>query len=161
MATTLSAQQAAEKLLKLEDGLMRSRAIAEALLDRGWVTSRARSPVESIAQTIEKNIREGVYNQPKLVFVYRRGQRLIGLPGMESGEEEPSPQAKQSEAKRRVTIAIPADLARRIDLARQAQVGESLEATILELIDVGLRESAHSIREKILEQVDQLTSSST
>lgn len=76
----MTIQQAARKILEEHGSPLDSRSIARRALEMGFAQSSARDPVQSLAQTLEKNIRDGTYNRPELKFVHQAGRRLIALP---------------------------------------------------------------------------------
>ncbi|MBW1715981.1 MAG: hypothetical protein JRJ77_09180 [Deltaproteobacteria bacterium] len=76
----MTIQEAVFDILNEVGRPLSSRELAKIALDRGMVTSYAKDPVQSHAQTIEKNIRDDVYNRPKLIFIPTAQGRLIGNP---------------------------------------------------------------------------------
>jgi undecaprenyl pyrophosphate synthase len=76
----MTIQEAARRILEEMGKPLSSRDIAKIALERRMVSSTAQDPIQSHAQTIEKNIRDGSYNKPKLVFLNSPQGRLIGLP---------------------------------------------------------------------------------
>ena len=78
-------QEAAAAILKEKGAPMSSRELAAEALSRRAVVSNAKDPEASLGNTLEKNIRDGTYNHPKLVFVRAARGRLIGLPGQVPG----------------------------------------------------------------------------
>lgn len=76
------------------------------MLKKAMVRSNASDPIASLAQTIEKNIRDKVYNHPILEFVPTLEGRLIGIPTQERMHGNPRlPKVDR----RAVRDAIPAD----------------------------------------------------
>jgi len=69
--------EAACKILKEEKAPLISKEIATRILKQGLVHSNAKNPNYSIAQTIEKNIRDCRYLEPSLVFLYEFNKRKI------------------------------------------------------------------------------------
>ena len=61
----MTIQEAAYQILKELGKPLGSRDIARIALEKNMVTSTAQDPTQSHAQTIEKNIRDGIYNKPK------------------------------------------------------------------------------------------------
>ena len=95
-------QEAAHALLTECGQPMSSRDIAELALERQMVSSNARGPVLSLAQTLEKNVRGGVYNRPSLKFIHTPRGRLLGLPEWDDGPSL----APQRSAQRKVLYWI-------------------------------------------------------
>ena len=72
--------QAATVILKEANRPLSAKEIAKRALERGLASSNAKDPINSLAQTLEKNIRDDTYNDPKLIFIYSQRGRLIDLP---------------------------------------------------------------------------------
>jgi len=150
----MTIQEAAKLILEEEKTPLSSRGIAKRALDRGLVTSRAKDPILSHAATIEKNIRNEVYNKPELIFIKTSNGRLIGLPTWSSQEQVVSP---KSATYRMVSLNIPIDLYDQIELAAQSKIAESFETTIILLLKKGISEYVSEIREKLLSKIDRLS----
>lgn len=153
----MTIQTAARDLLHEEGKPLSSRELARRALDRGMVTSKARDPIESHAQALEKNIRSGIYNSPQMAFVFTTHGRMIGLPewGDESTEAT-EPATGQGHYGTSMPVRIPAAIVEQIKLAAQARIGATFDDTVAHLLRVGLREAAPDIKAGILEQVEAL-----
>jgi len=150
-------QTAALDLLQEEGNPLSSRELARRALDRAMVTSKARDPIESHAQALEKNIRSGIYNSPQLAFVFTTRGRMIGLPEWEGQQTGAAATAVgKGPQGGSLPVRIPAGMVEQIKLAAQARIGATFEDTVAHLIRVGLRESAPDIKAGILEQVEAL-----
>jgi hypothetical protein len=147
----MNAQAAAYRILEETGSPLPSREIAEVALDRGLVSSNSKDPVHSIATTIEKNIREGRYNEPELVFQQSGSKRLIALPSMQNGETHNS-----GDQKTRIQVKLPKKLLDQIQLARRAQIGESLDDTIEVLLREGLSEVAPEVKKRLIRQLEEI-----
>lgn len=152
----MTIQEAAYKLLNEKGNPVSSRELAQIALERQMVSSTAQDPVASHAQTIEKNIRDGVYNNPKLVFIHAGAQgRLIGLPGWNLNvPASKDPQPKLIEIKAR----IPAELFEKIKLAEQAKLKIDFDETVSLLLSKGLSLVAADIKKGLMSQLDSLNS---
>jgi hypothetical protein len=148
-------QEAAHNILEETGKPLSSREIAKIALERRMVTSRAQDPVFSHATSIEKNIREDVYNKPRLIFMPGPQGRLIGLASWEgkspSFSDAHNKQIEYMELKAR----IPADLFEKIQLARQAKLATSFDAMVSFLLKKGLSAVAPDIKKGLLQQLDQ------
>jgi len=80
----MTIQKAVHIILSKLNKPLSSRRLAKMALDRHMVVSNSMDPVFSMATTVEKNIRDGIYNHPQLVFIQSPRGRLIGLPGRET-----------------------------------------------------------------------------
>ncbi len=143
-------QQAAHRLLLKEGRPISSREIAKLVLGLNWVTSKSKDPVFSVASTIEKNIRTGTWNNPRLVFVKTAAGRQIGLPNWRPLDIAPGP------TRRNVSVQIPEELAEQIHLATHARLAPSFEAAVALLLKKGLAAAAADIRAAMLKQLDAL-----
>lgn len=135
----MTIQEAAHQILKEHQRPLDSKTIAKLALESGLVTSSARDPIASLAQTVEKNIRDGVYNRPQLVFIHEGRHRPIGLPETSA---QVKPAVSQHPFSRTVpqplSVRIPSELMGKIRLAEQAKVGANFDDTVAALIREGL-----------------------
>ena len=145
-------QEAAHNILEEFGKPLNSKEIARIALERGMVESTAKDPIQSHAQTIEKNIRSDVYNKPKLIFMRGPQGRLIGLPIWEGKSSQiVDKQNEYIELKAR----IPADLLEKVQLARQAKLANSFDEMVAILLKKGLSAVAADIKKGLLHQLDQ------
>jgi len=148
-------QEAAHNILEEFGKPLNSKEIARIALERRMVESMAKDPVQSHAQTIEKNIRSDVYNNPRLIFMHGPQGRLIGMPTWEGRSSQdidtPNKQNKYIELKAR----IPADLFEKVQLARQAKLANSFDEMVVFLLKKGLSAVAPDIKKGLLQQLDQ------
>jgi hypothetical protein len=150
-------QEAAKLILEEEQRPLSSREIAKRALERKMVISNSKDPVFSHATTIDKNIRDGVYNRPQLVFIHSPKGRLIGLPSWET--EIPAGRERKPEEKE-IVLRVPHDLYGKIELAAHAQLADSFNDTLLVIIRAGLTAVSETIKVRIMNQLQTLGSSS-
>ena len=150
-------QEAAKQILEEAQKPLSSKEIAKRALERKMVISNAKAPIFSLYTTIDKNIRGGIYNDPKLVFIHTPGEgRLIGLPSW----EDQKPVATQRAPERKdIAITVPLDLSNKIELAVRAQLADSFNNTMILIIQAGLAALSETIRERIMEQLSTLKKS--
>lgn len=154
----MTIQEAAQKILEEFGRPLSSKEIAGIALDRRMVFSNAQDPVQSHAQTIEKNIRDEVYNKPRLVFIHGQEGRTVGLP---SWGTKPSPaphNAHKASDCKELRAKVPADLLQKIQLATQANLANSFDEMVTLLLRRGLSAVAPDIKRGLLEQLDELDS---
>lgn len=153
----MTIQEAAHQLLKEHQRPLDSKTIAKLALDRGLVTSSARDPIASLAQTIEKNIRDDVYNRHQLVFVQEGRQRLIGLLGSKA-EVKPllSRPLSSGTGSQQLSVRIPGELMDQIRLAERAKIETNFDDTVTALLREGLKVVAPRIKEAIESQLREL-----
>ncbi len=150
----MKVQEAAYRLLTEQQTPMSSRELARIILEKNLVSSRSRDPVLSISSTLEKNIRDGVYNEPELRFVHDRGRRLIGLPSWQRQEAEEV--AAALPAKTALSINLPSELADQLHLAAQAKLATSFDETVALALRKGLSALASQIEEGLQTQLSKL-----
>ncbi|AGX45425.1 HTH domain-containing protein [Clostridium saccharobutylicum] len=77
-------QQAAAEILKQRNYPIKAKEIAEIALKENLIApSKAKNPVISLSQVLERNIRMNMGNNPRLVFINTDKGRMIGLPEMD------------------------------------------------------------------------------
>jgi hypothetical protein len=149
-------QEAGYKILEEMGKPLSSREIAKIALEQRMVSSTAQDPIQSHAQTIEKNIRDGIYNKPKLVFVNSSQGRLVGLPIWDSnGYSAPDTKLQNlSELK----VHISTELLEKIKLADQAKLRNNFNDTVSLILTKGLSILSPEIKKGLMEQLDSLNS---
>jgi hypothetical protein len=153
MVRTVKVNEAAVSVLQYEKQPLNSKEIARRAIDQGLVSSTAKDPVASIAQTLEKNIRGEIYNHPKLVFISSPRGRLVGLPSMNG---EVSALSGAPSHQQTVALKLPIDLIERIQLASHAKIANSFDDTIVLLIKKGLVAVAADVRRGLTMQLNKL-----
>lgn len=84
-----SIQQAAALLIREKKGMMTSQEIVVEAQERNLLRpSRATNPTNSFIQTLERNIRNNVGNNPPLKFITVDGKRYIDLVGEDEEKYE-------------------------------------------------------------------------
>jgi HB1, ASXL, restriction endonuclease HTH domain len=154
----MTVQEAAHKILTEEGNPLSSKEIARTALAKGYVASSAKDPVFSIASTIDKTIRENMYNDPRLIFIPTRHGRKIGTPSMEEdnkAEKKISPNHNTA-AKKRLNAEIPEELLEQLQLASQAKLAANYDDTVALLLQKGLSASTAEIRKRLLSQLDNI-----
>ena len=154
MAIKITIKEAAYKILKESGKPISSKEIAQIALNRQMVRSVAQDPIQSHAQTIEKNIRNDIYNNPKLIFVYSSQGRLIGLPEWESNQPEIGTDIPYNliELKAR----IPVELFEKIRIAEQAKLQNNFDETVTMLLSKGLSSVIPDIKKGMMQQLESL-----
>lgn len=149
----MTTQEAAYTILNEVGKPISSKELARLALERRMVRSTAQDPVQSHAQTIEKNIRDDIYNNPKLIFIYGPQGRLIGLPEWQSSPPKPGTiPSSLIELKAR----IPVELFEKITLAEQAKLQNNFDETVTMLLSKGLSSVASDIKKGMMQQLESL-----
>ena len=151
----MTIHQAAYKILTERDKPMLATEIARIALERGMVTSTARNPVQSLANTISKNIHDSVYNSPKLHFFNGTRPRLIGLPTW-TVDQPPGNAGAVSSPLVELRTRIPSRLLDKIKLAEQAKLADGFDDTVRLLLAKGLAATQSQIREGVTKQLELL-----
>ena len=152
----MTIQEAAYKILEEMGKPLNSREIAKIALDRRMVSSTAQDPIQSHAQTIEKNIRDGIYNKPQLVFVNSSQGRLVGLPIWDSNRYSAPDTKLQNLSELKVHIST--ELLEKIKLADQAKLRNNFNDTVSLVLSKGLSILSPEIKKGLMEQLDSLNS---
>jgi hypothetical protein len=150
-------QEAAKQILEEAQKPLSSKEIAKRALERKMVASNAKDPIFSLYTTIEKNIRGGIYNNPKLVKIHTPGEgHLIGLP---SWEDRIPVGTQRVPERKEIAVTVPLDLLNKIELAVRAQLASSFNDTMILIIQAGLVAVSEAIKERIMEQLSTLEKS--
>jgi len=150
----MTIQEAAYQILKEFGNPLSSKDIASKAIERNMVTSAAKDPNQSLAQTIEKNIREGTYNEPELIFIQTSQERLIGLPGWGSVTPFTENNPKKDLIELRVQIAI--ELMEKIKLAEQAKLKNTFNETVSLILNNGISSLSTEIKKGLMEKLESL-----
>jgi len=153
----MTAQHAAQKLLTEFRKPMSATEIARVVLERKLLRSFAKKPVVSIAQTLEKNVRERRRNNPQLKFVYESNHRLLALP---EWADDPKFERSEAEPSSRVELRayVHPSLLEQVQLAVQSRIAACHDDTVALLLCGGLATEAAHIREGLLNQLRRLDS---
>lgn len=150
----MTIQEAARKILEEMGKPFSSRGIAKIALERRMVSSTAQDPIQSHAQTIEKNIRDGIYNKPKLVFVNSPQGRLVGLPIWDSNRYS-DPDTKIPDLGE-LKVHVPTKLLEKIKLADHAKLKNNFDETVSFILTKGLSILSPEIKKGLMKQLDSL-----
>ncbi|MGH9324965.1 MAG: winged helix-turn-helix domain-containing protein [Vicinamibacteria bacterium] len=152
----MTIQEAAHKILSEVNHPLLSRELARQALERGWVRSSARAPELSMAQTIEKNIRDVAYNNPPLAFVQVDGKRTIGLKEWDDGKQSSDlGQMKVARGTTELRVSLPAEIRRQLQLAAHADPSWTLDGIVVSAVEEWLKARKDLIRRQLLEEVDR------
>jgi hypothetical protein len=152
----MTIQEAARIILEEFGKPMPSKEIAKIALERRMVSSRAEETINSLAQTIDKNIRGGVYNKQGLIFIGEaRRDRKIGLPSMDNKSSLSAPKSIKPDDHVELKAKIPVQLLETLHLATQAKFASSFDDTVTALLKKGLAAVAPDIKKRLLNQIDQ------
>lgn len=152
----MTIQEAAHEILKDLGKPLSSKDIARIALEKNKVRSNAQDPTQSHAQTIEKNIRDRIYNKPKLIFINSPQGRLIGLPEWDSDPSITKNIQKQNLSELRVQIPI--ELLEKIRLAEQAKLENNFDETVSLILNRGLSSLSDEIKKNVMEKLNSLDS---
>lgn len=152
----MTIQKAAYEILKKSGKPTSSKELARIAIDGRMVTSTALDPIQSHAQTIEKNIRDRTYNNPKLVFIHSSQGRLIALPGWDSDlsavADDKTPNLSE------LRVHVPKELMDKIRLADQAKLKNSFDEFVSLLLTEGLSKRSSDIKEGLIKKADIFSS---
>lgn len=152
MEKTVTIQQAAADLLAEYKKPLKSKELANLALQRELVApSAAKDPIQSLSQTLERNIRLDKGNKPRLLFVETENGRGIGLP---EWYEERKVEKKVNLEK--IEVAVPADLLNKIKLYQSSFNFMTIEETIVHLAKKGLSATSDELIERLKTELDGL-----
>ena len=153
MEKTVTIQQAAAQLLAEYRKPLKSKELARLAQERGLVApSAAKDPIQSLSQTIERNIRLDKGNKPRLVFVEIEEGRAIGLP--EWYEER---KVEKEVTCEKVEIPLPADLLNKIKIYQTSFNFASMEDAIIQLTKKGLSAASQELIDRLKVELDGLS----
>jgi hypothetical protein len=147
----MTIQEAAHQILMEEGHYLPSKEIAKRAIEKGMVGSTAKDPILSLAQTIDKNIRDEIYNTPRLCFARdKSGRRVVGLPGWEENDKIvtlPIPP---------LTVEINGETVEMIELAKEAGLGINETEITNHLIRAGFKALASEIGSGLSKRFNEL-----
>lgn len=151
----MTVQEAAYKILEEAGKPLTSKEIAGIILNRHMVSSNAKDPPFSLASTVDKNIRVGIYNKPRLIFIHGPQGRKIGLPSWELNPPPSSGTPGKPNDYVELKAKIPSDLYEKIQLAGQSKVASGFDELVAFLLKKGLLASSDEIKKGVLQQLNQ------
>lgn len=152
MDKILTIQQAAAKLLAEHRKPLKSKDLARMAIEKMLVApSMAKDPVQSLSQTLERNIRLNKGNKPKLVFVETTEGRAIALPEWyEERKEQVSVECEKIE------IAFSEDLINKIKIYQTSFNLDGIEETVIQLVKKGLSATSKELIDRLKIELDGL-----
>lgn len=149
----MSIQKIAHAMLSEIGKPTSAKELAQKALSEGYHSS-AKDPVQSLAQTLEKNVRDGVYNNPELTFVHSNGRRLLSL--LSWGREPAVPATTAEASTEELTAQVPIEVLEQLQLADQAKVARTFDETVVLVLRKGLSVMAPQIKERLMERLEKL-----
>lgn len=150
---TMTIQQAAATLLKEVKRPLKSKELAQMVIEKGLIPlGSAKDPIQSMSQTIERNIRLNKGNNPKLIFVEQGGNRCIALPAW---NEAPVREEKKVKTET-IGIALPDDLVNKVQLYQNSFKFSNMEQAMISLIKKGLAAASDELIDKLKKELEQL-----
>ena len=152
MEKTFTIQQAAAELLSEYRKPIKSKDLARMAQERKMVApSMAKDPIQSLSQTLERNIRLDKGNKPRLIFVETESGRCIGIP---EWYEEVKVEKKVSSEK--VEVALSSDLLNKVKLYQSSFKIISMEEAMIELIKKGLSATSQELIDRLKLELEDL-----
>lgn len=147
--STMTVHKAACKILEEEQAHLSSKEIASRILRQNWIISTARNPNYSIAQTIEKNIRERSHLKPKLVFLYDENKkRKIWF---ETDEKN------ILDRENKISINnVPGELMKMIDYETKEKKSKNKDEVLVGIMKRGLQEIMNERKRNLENQLNQI-----
>lgn len=135
---SMTIQRAAHFLLTEAGEPIKSTKLAKMAIEKGLVAkSNAKNPIQSLSQTIERNIRSNSGNNPKLVFIQKKDGRYIGTEEMVSKyadniSEDTKPPGTL------IKLYLPDNLKQNVRVYALAEEISAIDETIMALIKEGI-----------------------
>lgn len=152
MEKTMTIQQAAAQLLAEYKKPLKSKDLAKLAQERELVApSTAKDPIQSLSQTLERNIRLDKGNKPRLLFVETQEGRCIGLPSWYETKK-----VEKKVFSEKVEVALPTDLLNKIKLYQSSFNLSCIEEAIIHLTKKGLSATSQELINKLKLELDEL-----
>lgn len=139
---------------------IKAKEIAQIALNENLITpSKAKNPIISLSQVLERNIRMDMGNKPKLVFINTDKGRLIGLPEMDVNKNVKSEYEKSRENEESCLISsiekcLPKNIIEKIELFMRIKKYSQIDDAIIDLIKRGLVASSNEILNTLKSEFD-------
>lgn len=152
MEKTITIQQAASELLSEHRKPLKSKDLARMAQERRMVApSMAKDPIQSLSQTLERNIRLDKGNKPRLIFVETENGRCIGMP--QWYEEVKVEKKVVSES---VEVGLSSDLFNKVKIYQTSFKLTSIEDAMVQLIKKGLGATSQELIDRLKLELDDL-----
>lgn len=152
MEKTITIQQAAAELLSEYRKPLKSKDLARMAQERKMVApSMAKDPIQSLSQTLERNIRLNKGNKPRLIFVETEDGRCIGIP---EWYEEVKVEKKTTNEK--IEVALSSDLVNKVKLYQTSFKMMDLEEAMVQLIKKGLSAASEELIDRLKLELEEL-----
>ena len=155
----LTIQQAAYEVLKQAGEPLKSLEIAQRVLEKGFVQSAAKNPIQSISQALERNIRMNKGNTPKLEFV----DTYLGRKIQPSEEDfltvqaiSPMYDTHLTASGEELTVTLPKALIDKVKIYQLATGASSVDQAIAALLKSGLASNSEKLIEVIKRDMETL-----
>ena len=148
----MTIQQAAAELLSEHRKPLKSKDLARMAQERKMVApSAAKDPIQSLSQTLERNIRLDKGNKPRLMFVETEEGRCIGIP---EWYEEVKVEKKTSSEK--IEVALSSDLLNKIKLYQSSFNFTRIEEAMIQLMKKGLSATSQELIDRLRLELEEL-----
>ena len=152
MEKTMTIQQAAAELLSEHRKPLKSKDLAKLAQERNMVApSAAKDPIQSLSQTLERNIRLDKGNKPRLIFVETENGRCIGMP---EWYEEVKIEKKVTGEK--IEIALSSDLLNKVKLYQSSFKLTRIEEAMVQLMKKGLSATSQELIDRLRLELEDL-----
>ncbi|MGG0175802.1 hypothetical protein [Gottfriedia acidiceleris] len=154
----LTIQKAAAELLKEANKPLNAKVIAKLALEREMIKkSSAVDPIQSLSQTLERNVRNNTGNHPRLEFISTEDGRCLALP--EWGSSEDALEGQNEEYKddlQEIRIKIHNSILNKVKIHQLSNDYKNIDEALLDLIKKGLWASSDELIKKLKSDLDDL-----
>lgn len=152
-------QQAAFEVLQEAGQPLKSIEIASRIMEQQLIESTAKSPIQSISQALERNIRMNKGNTPKLEFVdsiYGRQIQCTPETAAKQVYYSSVKEMKLPQPEEEVVVNLAKTLVDKVKIYQLAKGISSIDEAITELIRSGLTSSSSELIETLKKEMENL-----
>ena len=152
-------QQAAFEVLQEAGKPLKSIEIAAKIMDQQLIESTAKSPIQSISQALERNIRMNKGNTPKLEFVdsiYGRQIQCAPETAAKQVYYSSVKEMKLPQPEEEIVVTLPKALVDKVKIYQLATWLASLDVALSALIRSGLTSNSSELIETLKKEMENL-----
>jgi hypothetical protein len=154
-------QKTAAEILKEAKVPISAKEIAKLAIEKGLVKkSNAQDPIQSLSQTLERNVRMDTGNNPRLQFINTERGRCLALPEWYDNEDELEYEMESTETEpsmtKKVTIELPINILNKIKIHQLGNEFQCIDDAILDLVIKGLIASTDELIKKLKTEIEDL-----
>lgn len=135
----LTVQQAAALILRKSNFPLKSKEIAKMILNENLIApSKAKNPIQSVSQALERNVRMDVGNEPKLEFISTADGRALRLSEINTNKDTEIQENEEENLTKLIKPYLPKDTMDKIELYQSIKKYSRTDQAVVDLIKSGL-----------------------